>query len=250
MRKITILTIFPEMFEGFLNTSIIKKARLKQLVEIEVVDFRSYSLNNNKRVDDYPYGGGAGMVLACQPVLDCLKDHRNENSYVLITSPAGQTFNQKMAHQLLEKEEIVIICGHYEGFDARIYDYCDEQVSIGDYVLTGGELPAMVITDALTRLVDDVITKESTLDETFENDLLEYPQYTRPEEYEGKKVPEVLLSGHHENIRKWRLKQSLKLTYLNRPDLLESHSLTKEEQRMLDDIIIELNEEKNNGSMS
>ena len=235
--RITILTIFPEMFEGFLNTSIIKKARLKNIVEINVVDFRTFSLDNSHRVDDYPYGGGAGMVLMCQPVLDALKSVRNENSHVILTSPAGATFDQKKAHQLLEKEDIIIICGHYEGYDARIYNYVDEQISIGDYVLTGGELPAMVITDAITRLVEGVISSDSTCDESFENGLLEYPQYTRPEEYDGYKVPEVLLSGHHENIRKFRLFESLKLTYQTRKDMLENREFTKEEKKMMMDIV-------------
>ncbi len=237
--KITILTIFPEMFDGFINTSIIKRAIDKGLIEINLVDFRKYTLQNNNRVDDYPYGGGAGMVLMCQPVLDALKDVKTDKSYVLITSPAGSTYSQKMAHRLLEKEEIIIICGHYEGYDARIYSEVDEFVSVGDYILTGGELPAMIITDSLTRLVKDVIKSDSTADESFENGLLEYPQYTRPENYSGMKVPEVLLSGHHENIRKYRLKESLRTTYLNRRDLLENREFTKEERKMLDEIIEE-----------
>lgn len=236
MRRITILTIFPEMFEGFLNTSIIKKARLKGLVDIEVVDFRAYSKDHSHRVDDYPYGGGAGMVLMCQPVLDALKEHRRKESYILLTSPTGTVFNQKEAHRLMEKDDIVIICGHYEGYDGRIYDYVDEQVSIGDYILTGGELPAMVITDTLTRLVSGVITEASLVDESFENGLLEYNQYTRPEVYDGKSAPAVLLSGHHENIRKYRLYESLKLTYLRRPDLLEQRQMSAEEQKMLEQI--------------
>ena len=243
--RIRILTIFPEMFDGFLNTSIIKKARLKNLIDIEVVDFRAYSKDHSHRVDDYPYGGGAGMVLMCQPVLDALKEHSDERSYIMLTSPTGKVFNQKMAHELMEKDDIVIICGHYEGYDARIYDYVNQQVSIGDYILTGGELPAMVITDTLTRLVDGVIAADSIVDESFENGLLEYNQYTRPEEYDGKKVPEVLLSGHHENIRKYRLRESLKLTYLNRPDLLENRVMSREEEQMLEDIKLELQEQVN-----
>ncbi len=243
--KITILTIFPEMFEGFLNTSIIKKARLKKLIDIEIVDFRAYSLDHSHRVDDYPYGGGAGMVLMCQPVLDALKEHSSDNSYVLLTSPAGRVFNQQMAHELMQKDDIVIICGHYEGYDARIYDYADQQVSIGDYILTGGELPAMVITDTLTRLVDGVIASESLVDESFENGLLEYNQYTRPEEYDGKRVPEVLLSGHHENIRRHRLYESLKLTYINRPDLLKNRPLSDEEVDLLEKIRWEVEDENN-----
>ena len=242
--RITILTIFPEMFDGFLNTSIIKKARLKGLAEIDVVDFRQYTADKHNRVDEYPYGGGQGMVLMCQPVLDCLKAVRRENSHVVMMDPAGKTFNQKMAHQLLEKEDVIIICGHYEGFDARISEYADESISIGDYILTGGELGAMVVTDAITRLVKGVIAEDSTVYETFEDDLLEYPQYTRPVDYEGKMVPEVLLSGHHENIRKFRLYESLKKTYLNRPDLLENRKFTEEEAMMLEDIRLQIEEEK------
>ncbi len=237
--KITVLTIFPEMFDDFLNTSIIKKARLKNLVEINIVDFRSFSKFSSKRVDDYPYGGGAGMVLMCQPVLDALESVKTDKSYTVITSPIGEKFNQQTAYKLAEKEEIIIVCGHYEGFDARIYNYVDQHISIGDYILTGGELPAMVITDAITRLIEDTISKESTVEESFENGLLEYPQYTRPEEYKGLKVPEVLLSGHHENIRLYRLKESLRTTYLNRKDLLEKRKFTEEERKLLEEVIEE-----------
>ena len=238
--KITILSIFPEMFEGFLNTSIIKKARLKNLIEIEVVDFRPFTDDKHGRVDDYPFGGGQGMVLKCQPIVETLKKVATENSHVVMMAPTGSTFNQKKAHELLKLEHLIILCGHYEGYDARISNYVDEEISIGDYILTGGELGAMVITDAVTRLVEGVINADSTADESFENDLLEYPQYTRPEVFEGYKVPEVLMSGHHENIRKWRLYESLKKTYIHRPDLLEKHHFTKEEQKMLDDIKLEM----------
>ena len=237
--KITILTIVPEMFNDFLNTSIIKKARLKNLVEINIVDFRSFSNFPSKRVDDYPYGGGAGMILMCQPILDALKSVKNDKSYVVITTPIGSKFDQQMACKLLEKEEIVIICGDYEGFDARIYDFVDQHISIGDYILTGGELPAMVITDAITRLVEDTISEDSIIEESFEDGLLEYPQYTRPEVYKGLQVPEVLLSGHHENIRLYRLKESLRTTYLNRKDLLKKRKFTEEERKLLEEVIEE-----------
>ena len=246
--KITILTIFPEMFEGFLNTSIIKKARLKNIVEINVADFRQYTLDKHNRVDEYPFGGGQGMVLMCQPLLDCLNDVRSENSHVILMNPSGQTFNQEKAHQLLDYDDIVIICGHYEGYDARISDYVDEEISIGDYILTGGELGAMVVTDAVTRLVDGVISADSTKDETFENGLLEYPQYTKPVEYDGKKVPDVLLSGHHENIRKYRLYESLKKTYVYRKDLLENREFTDEERKMLEKIKEEINDKEEDNS--
>ena len=241
--RIKILTIFPEMFSGFLSTSIIKRALNKEQVEIDVIDFRQYSTDKFKRVDDYPYGGGAGMVLMCQPILDCLSAVKSENSYVILTSPEGDRFDQNIAKELAKKEEIVIICGHYEGFDGRIYDHIDRQISVGDYILTGGELPAMVMTDAITRLLKGVIADESTVEESFEDDLLEYRQYTRPVDYNGSKVPEVLLSGHHENIRKYRLKERLKATYLKRKDLLEKHEFTKEETKMLEEIKEELGEQ-------
>ncbi len=238
--KITILTIFPEMFDGFLNTSIIKKARLKNLVDIQVVDFRSYTSDKHNRVDDYPFGGGSGMVLMCQPLLDCLKDVKTSKSHTILMNPSGQQFNQSKAHNLKKEDDIILICGHYEGYDARISNYVDEELSIGDYILTGGELASMVITDAIVRLVDGVIAEGSTVEETFENDLLEYPQYTKPVVYDGLEVPEVLLSGHHENIRKYRLYESLKKTYMNRKDLLERHQFTTEEQQMLEKIKEEL----------
>ncbi len=237
--KIKILTIFPEMFDGFLQTSIIKRALANRLVDIEVINFRQYSKDKSKRVDDYPYGGGAGMVLMCQPILDCLYEVKGDNSFVLLTSPEGVQFNQPLAKEWAKKEEIVIICGHYEGYDGRIYDYVDQRVSVGDYVLTGGELPAMIITDAITRLLKDVINSNSTIEESFEDDLLEYKQYTRPENYRGKKVPEVLLSGHHENIRRYRLKERIRETYLHRPDLLAKHKFSEEEKKMLEQIEIE-----------
>lgn len=179
------------------------------------------------------------MVLMCQPVLDALKSVKTDNSYVVITSPIGVRFDQQMAYRLLEKEELIIICGHYEGFDARIYEYADQHISIGDYILTGGELPAMVITDAITRLVKDTISEEATVEESFEDGLLEYPQYTRPETYEGLQVPKVLLSGHHDNIRVYRLKESLRTTYLNRRDLLEEREFTEEEKKLLEEVIEE-----------
>lgn len=238
--RISILTLFPEMFDGFLTTSIIKKARLKGLVDIEAIDIRQYTEDKHNRVDEYPFGGGQGMIMKCQPVLDCLESVRTPASRVLLTAPAGTPFNQAMARRLEQEEEhLILLCGHYEGFDARIYDFVDEAVSIGDYVLTGGELASMVITDAVTRLVKGVITEESHLDESFENGLLEYPQYTRPVDYRGHQVPEVLLSGHHENIRKFRLKESLRLTLKQRPDLLEKRDFTREERRLLEEIQIE-----------
>lgn len=225
------------MFDGFINTSIIKKAILKELVEVEIIDMRAYTTNKHNRVDDYPYGGGAGLVLMCQPVVDAIKDVREENSLVLLMSPQGTPFNQRVATSLShDHEHLVLVCGHYEGFDERIRDYVDGEISIGDYVLTGGELAAMVVSDAVIRLVDGVITQESHEDDSFSDGLIEYAHYTKPRVFDGKEVPEVLLSGHHENIRKFRLQSSLEKTLNNRPDLLEKRRFSKEELDILEDI--------------
>lgn len=234
--KIDILSLFPEMFEGFINTSIIKRAIDKKVVEINVHDFREFALNKHRKVDDYPYGGGQGMVLMCQPVIDCLKQIRTEESVVMLMCPTGKQFNQKLAEEYSQIKHLIIICGHYEGYDERIRSFCDVEVSIGDYVLTGGELGSMVVTDAITRLLEGAITKSSHEDDSFSSGLLEFPQYTRPAKYEDLEVPEIVLSGHHENIRKWRLFQSLKKTYEKRPDLLEKRDFTIEEKEMLNKI--------------
>lgn len=231
--KITILTLFPAMFDGFINTSIINRAIVNKNVEIEVIDFREYSLDKNKKVDDTPCGGGQGMILKCQPIVDCLRAIRTEKTHVVMLTPSGKTFKQKIAREYAAYEHIILLCGHYEGFDYRILDYVDEELSIGDYVLTGGEIAAMVVSDAIIRLLDGVIKKESNMDDSFENDLLEYPQYTRPIDYEGKIVPEVLLSGHHGNIEKWRLTKSIEITKEKRPDLLEKHQFTDNEKKIL-----------------
>lgn len=234
--KITILTLFPEMFEGFLNTSIIARAIQDKKVEVECVDFRLYTKDKHNRVDDTPCGGGAGMILQCQPIVDCLKEVRTPNSKVIMMTPTGRTFKQIVAREYATCEHLILLCGHYEGFDHRILNYVDEELSIGDYVLTGGELAAMAVSDAVIRLINGVIRTQSNEDDSFENGLLEYPQYTRPIEYDGQSVPEVLLSGHHENIRKWRLRKSLETTLEKRPDLLKSRELTKEEAKMLSEI--------------
>ena len=237
MMKIDILTLFPEMFDGFLSTSIIKRAIEKEIVSVNLHNFRNYSLEKHHKVDDYPYGGGQGMVLMCQPILDCLKAIRCPDSYVLLLSPQGVTFKQEIAIKFSKTiTHLIIICGHYEGFDERIRNYVDLEVSIGDYVLTGGELASMVISDAIIRLLDGTITTSSHEDDSFSNDLLEYPQYTRPYEYEGSFIPEILISGHHENIRRYRLKESLKRTLKRRPDLLEKREFSQEEIRILQEI--------------
>lgn len=238
--KITVLTLFPEFFDSFCSTSIIKRALEQQLVEFETVDFRAFTLDKHRHVDDTPCGGGQGMVLSCQPIVDCLKSIRTPDSFVIMMTPQGERFHQQMAHRFAsEIRHLVILCGHYEGFDERIRSYVDMEVSLGDFVLTGGEGAALVICDAVIRLLDHVIKEESHEDDSFENGLLEYPQYTRPIEYDGKRVPEVLLSGHHANIRRWRLQQSLKRTKEKRPDLLEKRILSQEEQDLLEELALQ-----------
>lgn len=232
--KITILSLFPEMFDGFLTTSIIKRAIEKEEVSFEIINFRDYTTNKHHKVDDTVYGGGAGMLLMCQPIIDCLKAIKTNTSHVILLGPCGTVFNQSKAHTLKKYDHLIFICGHYEGFDERVRYYIDEEISIGDYILTGGELGAMVIADAIIRLKDNVILTQSHEDESFENGLLEYPQYTKPYDFEGHLVPDILLSGHHENIRKWKLQQSLLRTKKLRPDLLEKRLLTIEEQKLLE----------------
>jgi tRNA (guanine37-N1)-methyltransferase len=234
---IDVLTIFPEMFEGILQQSIIKRSIEKGIVEIRIHDFREFSQNKHKKVDDYSYGGGAGMILSLQPIVDCLRSIPNvQQAHTILTSPVGKTYTQKKAKELSKMEHLIIVCGHYEGVDDRIISYVDETVSIGDYILTGGEVASMVIVDSVVRLLKNALGNEdSTAEESFEG-LLEYPQYTRPEMFEGKSVPEVLLSGDHEKIRKYRRTQALKRTYERRPDLLDKTQLTKEDVRILESI--------------
>jgi len=217
--KIDILTIFPEMFDGFLNTSIIKRAIDSGKVDIRVHNFRDYSMDRHKKVDDYPYGGGAGMVLMCEPIFRAVEDIKTDDSIVIMLSPSGQVFKQSIAVDLSKKKHLIFLCGHYEGFDERIKTIVDMELSIGDYVLTGGEVPSMVITDAITRLIPGVITSESLDSESFNDGLLDYPVYTRPEVFRGMKVPEVLLSGHHKNIEKYRQDEKIRLTKENRLDM-------------------------------
>ena len=218
--KIDILTLFPHMFDNFLTESIINRAITSKLVTINIHNIRDYSKDPHKKVDDYPFGGGRGMVLMPQPVFDAVNDLRTEDSLVILMTPQGELFKQKKAYELSLKKHLIIICGHYEGFDERIRSLADLELSIGDYVLTGGELASQVITDSIVRLIDGVINKESHLNDSFNNNLLDYPVYTRPSDYKGMKVPDVLLSGHHENIKKWRLEQSFERTKKRRPDLL------------------------------
>lgn len=219
--RIDILTLFPEMFDGVFTESIIKRARELGKVEINLVNFRDYTNDPHNKVDDTPYGGGAGMVLMCQPIFDCVKTLKTEDSKVILLTPSGIPYKQSIAYDLKNEKHLIIICGHYEGFDERIKSICDLEISIGDYVLTGGEIPAMVLVDSITRLLDGVITDESHINDSFNNNLLDYPTYTKPRVYEGMEVPEVLLNGDHKKIEEYRLQESINLTKKNRPDLLD-----------------------------
>lgn len=232
--RINILTLFPEMFDIF-NHSIIGKAKEKKLVEIDVINIRDFTLSRHKKVDDYPYGGGAGMVMTPQPLVDSIRYcKKNNKGKVIFLGPRGKTFNQDIAKELSKEDELIFICGHYEGIDERVYKHIDLEISLGDFILTGGEMAAVPVIDSILRLKNGVLGKvESYMDESFSDGLLEYPQYTRPEEFEGEKVPEILLSGHHENIRKWRRLQSLNITKRNRPDLYKNITLTKEDIKIL-----------------
>lgn len=221
MIRIDILTLFPSMFDGFLNESIINRAIKRNLVQINVINFRDYTLDPHGKVDDTPYGGGAGMVLTPQPIFDAVEDLKTENTKVILLTPDGKTYNQEMAYSYSKEEHIILICGHYEGFDERIRTVADSEISIGDYVLTGGEIPSMVITDSITRLIDGVIEKESHEYDSFNNNLLDYPTYTKPRDFRGMKVPDVLTSGNHKEIEKYRLEQQIKRTKERRPDLLK-----------------------------
>ena len=219
--KFDVLTLFPEMFES-LNKSIIGKAIEKQIIDINLINIRDFSKDKHKKVDDTPYGGGAGMVIRPDVVYDAYESVKTDNAKVIYLSPKGTKLKQKKVVELSKENHIILLCGHYEGIDQRVIDeIVDEEISIGDYVLTGGEIPAMVLIDSISRYIDGVISNDSVEEESFTNNLLEYPQYTRPEEFHGKKVPEVLISGHHENIKKWRQEKSIELTKKKRPDLFE-----------------------------
>lgn len=234
--KISILTLFPEMFNLF-DHSIIGKAQEKHLLSISSVNIRDYSLSKHKKVDDYPYGGGAGMVMSPQPIVSALEEVKKTNKgKVIFLGPKGVTFNQELATELSQEEELIFVCGHYEGVDERVYKYFDMEISLGDFILTGGEMACIPIVDSILRLVPGVLGKEESYqDESFSDGLLEYPQYTRPETFEGDKVPSVLISGHHENIRKWRRKQSLKITREKRIDLFNKINLSKEDLKLLNE---------------
>ena len=238
--KITILTIFPEMFESVLNSSILGRAREQGLIEVECVDIRPFSDRKHKNTDDYPFGGGAGMVMLAQPIMDAMKHVTGENfsGRRIYMGPRGTTLTTMKARELAKEEHLVLLCGHYEGVDQRALDACiDEEISIGDYILTGGELAAMVLTDAVSRFIPGVLgSGESAEEESFSDGLLEYPQYTRPRELNGMEVPEVLLSGDHAKIKAWRRQESLRATKKFRPDLLAKAELTDKEKKMLEEL--------------
>ncbi len=218
--RIDILTLFPKMFDGFLNESIIKRAIEKKLVEIHITNFRDFSKLNNNQVDDTPYGGGQGMVLMVEPIVEAIESLKTPESKVLLMSPQGVSYSEKKAFELKEEKHLILICGHYEGFDERIKNFIDEEISIGDYILTGGEIPAMVISDSVIRLIDGVIKKESYLEESFSNNLLDFPNYTKPRNFRGMVVPDILLSGDHKKIAEWRRNEQIKNTKAKRSDLL------------------------------
>ena len=243
MIKFDVLSIFPEMFASPLNFSLLKKAQEKSILNICLHDIRNWADDKHKMTDDAPYGGGCGMVMKVEPVEKALATIRSpeDDSLVVLMTPQGKTFNQKIAAQLAEKKQIIIICGRYEGVDERIREHLvDREISIGDYILTGGELAALVLIDAVSRLIPDVLgNPESTLGESFSHNLLEYPQYTRPAEYKGWKVPDVLLSGNHAQIELWHKRESLRRTYQRRPDLLKKINLSAKDKKILEQLKLE-----------
>lgn len=233
--KFNVLTLFPEMFSS-LNESIIGRSKEKGLIDINLINIRDFSKNKHKKVDDTPYGGGAGMVMEPTVVYDAFKSIKDKKTEVIYLSPQGKTLNQQKVQDLAKEESITLLCGHYEGIDQRVIDtIVDEEISIGDYVLTGGELPAMVLIDSVSRYIEGVLKEESIKEESFTNGLLEYPQYTRPEMFLDKRVPEILLSGNHQKIDEWRRNQSIINTYIKRPDLLKEINLSEKEQKMLEE---------------
>lgn len=244
--RIDILSLFPEMFEAVLYKSIIGRAVKNNLVELNFHNIRDYTENKNKRVDDYPYGGGLGMIMQCQPIfsaVESVKAQLETKPHIIMMTPQGKSFNQQKAKELTQHESIIIICGHYEGIDQRVTDaLVDEEISLGDFVLTGGEIAAMAVTDAVCRLIPGVLKEdESHMIESFSSGLLEFPQYTRPPVFQDMEVPEVLLTGHHENVDKWRRYQALKATYIKRPELLETAELSKQDLKFLEEIKKEIN---------
>lgn len=240
--KIDILTLFPEIFHAIFNWSIIGRAVEKELVRLNCTNIRDFSEDKHKRVDDYPFGGGPGMVMKPEPIVKAIESVKESESKIIYLSPKGKVYNQRMANKLAKEKHLILLSGHYEGIDNRIVEhYIDEEISIGDYVLTGGEIPSLVLLDSIIRLIPGVLgSEESFIEDSHYNGLLEHPQYTRPRDFNGYMVPSVLLSGNHKEIEKWKLYESLKITYLNRRDLLKKKKLTKEEKNMLKEIYKEL----------
>ncbi len=241
MIRFDVLTLFPDMFRAVLGDSIINRAVEKGIIELNFIDIRDFTENKHRKVDDYPYSGGGGMLMAAQPIYDAYQSIAKDLDYKPFTvymSPQGKVFNQKMAVELAEYKHIVVLCGHYEGVDQRVLDMiADAEISLGDFVLTGGEIPAMAVIDAVSRMIPGVLANENSYsDESHFSGLLEYPQYTRPEEFMGVKIPEVLISGHHANINKWKRQEALRNTLKKRPDLLEKAELTEEDIKFLDSI--------------
>jgi tRNA (guanine37-N1)-methyltransferase len=236
--KIDILSLFPEMFVSPFNESIIKRAREKGLLEINLINIRNFASGKHQQADDYPFGGGAGMVMKADVVVPAIESCKNQDSWLVYMSPQGRPLNQSRVEELGQKSHLILLCGHYEGIDHRVMEMVDEEISIGDYILTGGELPAMVLVDAVARMVPGVLgAEESANEESFCYSLLEYPHYTRPRIFREQEVPEVLISGHHENIRLWRRKQSLLMTLLKRPELLLQREYDEEDKRLLKEIL-------------
>lgn len=234
--KFIVLTIFPEMFESFLNTSILKRAIGKKIIEVELVNIRDFTKDKYNRVDTPPIGGGAGLIMKCQPIIDALMTKASPDAHKIILAPRGTKYDQAKAQTLSKEKEIVIMCGHYEGVDERVYKYFDESISIGDYILTGGETAAFCLIDSISRLVEGVISRDSIVEESFSNQLLEYPQYTEPYEYNGDKVPDILYSGNHTAIDKFHKKMSIFMTQKYRPDLLVNYKFTKEELKLINEL--------------
>lgn len=240
--RIDILTLFPDFFEQFLKTSVIGRAIAKEIVKVNIINIRDYSQDKNKRVDDYPFGGGNGLIMKCQPIVSALNAIKTKDAKVFLLSAQGEVYKQKKAKEFAKIEHLILICGHYEGVDARILDYIDGEISIGDFILTGGEIPAMLIADSIIRLLEGSINKDSLVEESFEDNLLEYPQYSQPRNFDGKKVPDILFSGNHKAIKIWRDKQKIINTLKKRPDLFSYENLSDEMKNIyaqLDDDSIE-----------
>lgn len=240
--RIDILTLFPDFFEQFLKTSVIGRAIAKEIVKVNIINIRDYSQDKNKRVDDYPFGGGNGLIMKCQPIVSALNAIKTNDAKVFLLSAQGEVYKQKKAKEFTKIEHLILICGHYEGVDARILDYIDGEISIGDFILTGGEIPAMLIADSIIRLLEGSINKDSLVEESFEDNLLEYPQYSQPRNFDGKKVPDILFSGNHKAIKIWRDKQKIINTLKKRPDLFSYENLSDEMKNIyaqLDDDSIE-----------